>query len=149
MTADFGTAGMRRAAAAIRSRLSECQVRWVAAMFSLLVGHGGDKQAAQLFRLCARTVSQGRCELRANLGPVPKGRVRRKGAGRKPLAEKRPELGTLLDELLDDSTGGSPEGGARFTRRSTRALARELTERLGEPIGKDLIASELKKGSTR
>jgi hypothetical protein len=58
----------------------------------------------------------------------PRGqRVRRPGAGRKPLTEKDPTLVPNLESLIDPLTRGDPESPLRWTCKSVRKLAAELT----------------------
>lgn len=70
------------------SLLNEKQRRLFAGLVSLLCGHGGDLRAAALLGLHRSTVSKGRHELAS--GDIDTHRVRRKGAGRKPLQKKSP-----------------------------------------------------------
>jgi len=55
------------------------------------------------------------------------GRVRRPGAGRKPLTETDPGLVDALEVLVDPATRGDPQSPLRWTSKSTRTLADELT----------------------
>ena len=68
--------------------LDERQRRLFAGLASVLCGHGGDKRAAAWLGLHPKTVAKGRRELTG--GPLPPGRVRRPGGGRKPLAKESP-----------------------------------------------------------
>ncbi len=52
--------------------------------------------------------------------------VRRAGGGRKPLAQKQPQLLEELDRLLDPCTRGDPMSALRWTCKSTPKLAEEL-----------------------
>lgn len=69
------------------SLLDEKQRRLYAALESLKVGHGGDRKLADLLGLDVGTVAKGRHELLQ--GGVEPGRVRKPGAGRKPVKKKR------------------------------------------------------------
>jgi hypothetical protein len=53
-------------------------------------------------------------------------RIRRPGAGRKPLIEKDPTLLEHLESLVDPVTRGDPESPLRWTSKSTEKLAAEL-----------------------
>ncbi len=79
-------ASVAAAIALFCSLLNEKQRRLFAGLVSLLCGHGGDLRAAALLGLHRSTVSRGRHELAS--GDVDTDRVRRKGAGRKPLQKK-------------------------------------------------------------
>jgi len=70
------------------SLLDEKQRRLFAAIESLKLGHGGDRQLAAFLGLDPHTVARGRRELLE--GDVDAGRVRKAGGGRKAVEKKRP-----------------------------------------------------------
>jgi hypothetical protein len=72
------------------SRLDEHQRRWLAALESQKVGHGGDRLLSLITGLNVETIRRGRQELDASLRDCPPGRIRRPGAGRRPLKKKMP-----------------------------------------------------------
>ena len=78
---------LRAAIVLFYSLLDEKQRRLFAGLQSLKEGHGGDRHIAELLGLNSRTVAKGRRELLE--GEVKRGRVRREGAGRKPVEKKR------------------------------------------------------------
>lgn len=69
------------------SLLDERQRRLYAGLESFKLGHGGDKKIAQLFGLDVHTVAKGRREVFD--GDIDTKRLRKKGAGRKPIEKKR------------------------------------------------------------
>ncbi len=69
------------------SLLDEKQRRLYAGLESLKIGHGGDRAIAELLGLGVGTIAHGRRELLDR--DVEPGRVRRSGAGRKPVEKKR------------------------------------------------------------
>jgi hypothetical protein len=69
------------------SLLDERQRRLYAGLESLKLGHGGDRRIADLIGLDPGTVAKGRRQLLSQ--DVEGERVRRKGAGRKPVEKKR------------------------------------------------------------
>lgn len=71
------------------SLLDEKQRRLYAALESLKLGHGGDRQLADFLGLDPHTIARGRQELLNR--DVEPGRVRRIGGGRKALEKKRPD----------------------------------------------------------
>lgn len=71
------------------SRLDEQQRRWVAALESKKIGHGGDCRLALITGLHVDTIRRGREELDAELQGRPTDRVRNPGAGR-PAKKKIP-----------------------------------------------------------
>ena len=74
----------------VLSRLDEQQRRWLAALESLKIGHGGDKLLSQITGLHPDTIRRGREELDADLQDRPLDRVRNPGAGRPPVKKKIP-----------------------------------------------------------
>lgn len=68
------------------SLLDEQQRRLYAGLESLKVGHGGDKQIAQLFELNEKTVARGRGELLGN--KIQFDTIRKEGGGRKGIQKK-------------------------------------------------------------
>jgi hypothetical protein len=75
------------------ARLDEQQRRWLAALESQKIGHGGDRLVSLITGLNVGTIRRGRRELDASLRDCPPGRVRRPGAGRPALKKK---IRTLL-----------------------------------------------------
>jgi len=69
-------------------RLDEQQRRWVAALESKKLGHGGDTLVSLIVGLHVDTIRRGRQELDADLADRPPGRIRQPGAGR-PAAQKK------------------------------------------------------------
>lgn len=76
------------------SRLDEQQRRWVAAVESTKVGHGGDTLVALIVGLHVDTIRRGRQELDADLADRPTDRIRNPGAGRPSLKKTTPNSST-------------------------------------------------------
>lgn len=114
--------------------------RW-AATEAMALGYGGVSAVARATRLARNTIAVGLRELAAD--PPGPGRVRRPGAGRKPLTESDPGLARALDALVDPVTRGDPESPLRWTCKSTYRLAQELT-RQGHPVSPRTVAHLLK-----
>jgi hypothetical protein len=70
------------------SRLDEQQRRWLAALESKKVGHGGDALVSLIVGLHVDTIRRGRQELDADLADRPTDRVRNPGAGRPAVKKK-------------------------------------------------------------
>lgn len=71
-------------------RLDEQQRRWLVALESMKIGHGGDRLLAQVTGLHVDTIRRGREELAGDLKDRPSARVRLPGAGRPSLKKKIP-----------------------------------------------------------
>jgi hypothetical protein len=70
------------------SRVDEQQRRWLAALESKKLGHGGDTLLSLITGLHVDTIRRGRDELDAELVGRPLDRVRNPGAGRPPVKKK-------------------------------------------------------------
>ena len=100
-----------------------------AASEAMALGWGGVSVTAQATGLARNTITQGVRELKerqAHPETSVSERVRRVGAGRKPVTETDPTLLKALDALVDPVTRGHPESPLRWTCKSTRKLAAEL-----------------------
>ena len=69
-------------------RLDENQRRWLAAVESKRMGHGGERLMSQITGLDEKTIRRGRAELDASLADNPPARIRRAGGGRPPVGKK-------------------------------------------------------------
>jgi len=70
------------------SRLDEQQRRWYVALESEKIGHGGDKQLAEITGMDVETIRRGRLELANDLESRPLERTREVGGGQ-PTVEKK------------------------------------------------------------
>jgi len=109
----------------LAGQLDERGLRLWAAAEADSHGRGGTAAVARATGIAESTIRRGRRELAAGESAGP-GRVRRPGAGRKPLTEKDPTLLADLEWLLDGESRGDPEGPLRWTAKSLRNLAAEL-----------------------
>jgi transposase len=115
---------------------------WAAAEATSLP-RGGVSLVAQATGLSRSTIHAGIRELKAGRGkPLPAGRIRRAGGGRKPLTFHQPDLLKALEQLVEPLTRGDPESFLRWSAKSTRKLAAEL-QRQGYNIGDRKVAQLL------
>jgi hypothetical protein len=105
--------------------LDERSRRLVLGAAARAAGDGGTGAVAALTGASWQTVADGAAEL-ASGQTAPPGRVRRPGAGRRPLAESDPGLLPALEALVRDSVRGDPESPLTWTTRSVKRLAAEL-----------------------
>ncbi len=105
--------------------LDEKLRRLVAGSEAITLGYGGIVMVARASGLSEPTVRAGMREI-GEPDVVPLDRIRRPGAGRKPLIEKDPTLLADLDGLIDPATRGDPECPLRWTSKSLHKLAAEL-----------------------
>jgi Rhodopirellula transposase DDE domain len=122
----------------VSGTLSERQRRLLAAAEARSQGDGGVSATARATGLSRRTIQRGLRDLDEGADPGP-GRVRRVGAGRKPLSETDPELLGHLDELLEPAVRGDPERPLRWTSKSAANLARGLQEQGHQIVGRTVL----------
>lgn len=129
-------------------RLPEHHRRWVAGMWSLQAGRGGDRWVSEAVGLHEDTVRRGKHEVEAGFEDRPADRVRLPGAGRPPVEEVDPVIEEDLKALVEPETAGDPCSGRKWTRKSLRQLAKKLCAQ-GHKVGPDTVKRLLEKGGTR
>ena len=108
--------------------LNERQRRLLLATEARLLGHGGVRTVAQVARVSQTTIRKGLLELDAGEGPLPGGRARRPGGGRKRAEDKDPGLVPALLGLVEPDERGDPMSPLRWTTKSLRHLAEHLAQ---------------------
>ena len=108
-----------------------------------LLGHGGVRAVARAAGVSETTVRDGVFELEAGEDPLPKGRVRRPGGGRKRAEFLDPGLVPALLALVEPDERGDPASPLRWTIKSLRNLAGELT-RQGHPVSAPTVGRLLR-----
>jgi hypothetical protein len=138
-------ARIRRKFRALEPELDERRRRQWAAAEARDLGWGGVTAVARATGLSRTTVTVGADELTlpAKQRAAEATRVRRAGAGRRPLAETDPGLLAALEALIEPTTRGDPESPLRWTCKSIRRLADELT-RENHPVGAVTVAKLLR-----
>ena len=81
---------MTKVTQTLMETLNERDRRLVGGWYSLLLGHGGDQQSAQLLEMARSTVTHGRKQLMS--GEFEKDRIRKPGGGRKSIEKKLPKF---------------------------------------------------------
>ena len=127
--------------AVLLPHLDERQQRLYLASEARSLGHGGIAAVARAAGASRQTVTDGVDEL--DSGEKPPGRVRRPGAGRKPVTEMDPGLLPALLALVEPDERGDPMSPLRWTTKSTRNLAGTLTAQ-GHKVGADTVANLLR-----
>ncbi len=117
---------VRRRVSAVWPHLNERARRLLLGAEARELGFGGIAAVAAAAGVSRSTVQRGLAELH-DADPLPPERVRRAGAGRKPVTEKDPKLMAALEALVDPDTRGDPTSPLRWTAKSTRTLARTLS----------------------
>jgi hypothetical protein len=116
---------LRRKFAVIWPMLDERARRLMAASEALVLPYGGVSVVHRACGLSRRAIAKGIREIQSG-ARLEAGRVRRRGAGRKPITAHDPEVLVALDRLIEPDTLGDPESPLRWVCKSTRVLAAEL-----------------------
>ena len=111
---------------ALLPHLDERAQRLTLAAEARSLGHGGIAAVARASGSSRSRVQQGVAELER--GEEPTGRVRRPGAGRKPLRETDPGVVGALLGLIEPTRRGDPESALCWTTLSLTHLVDELAE---------------------
>jgi hypothetical protein len=123
--------------------LNERQRRLVMAQEARLLGHGGVRAVARAAGVSETTVRAGVFELEAGEDPLPDGRVRRPGGGRRRIEDLDSGLVPALLALVEPDERGDPASPLRWTTKSLRNLAVELT-RQGHPVSAPTVGRLLR-----
>jgi hypothetical protein len=132
---------LRKKFRAVWPLLDERARRLLAANEAMALAHGGISAVQKACGLSRKAIARGIQEIRSKTGLEP-GRIRRPGAGRKPLTVKDRGLLAALDLLVEPNTLGDPQSPLRWVCKSTRVLASELRRR-GHPISHVKVAQLL------
>jgi len=124
-------------------QLNERQRRLVLAQEARLLGHGGVRAVARVAGVSETTVRNGVFELESGGDPLPNGRVRVLGGGRKLAEDQDPDLVPALLALVEPDERGDPMSPLRWTTKSLRNLAEELTLQ-GHPVSAPTVGRLLK-----
>jgi len=112
---------------ALAGEFNERQRRLWAASEARAAGRGGIAATARATGMAVDTIRKGIGELEAG-EPIGAGRVRKPGAGRKPLSETDPKVLVDLERLVEGDRRGDPESLLLWTSKSVRHLAGALRE---------------------
>ena len=113
----------------------------MAANEAIALGYGGVSLVRRACGLSRKAISKGIHEIEEGFAPLP-GRIRRPGAGRKPITASDPRLVETLEEMIDSQTRGDPESPLRWICKSTRTIAGELG-RQNHPVSHMKVAQIL------
>jgi hypothetical protein len=131
----------------LRYVMDERMTRLWAAAEARALGFGGGAIVTAATGIRSKRISEGQRdldELEASppTDPPREQRIRRPGAGRRPLTETDPMLLEHLESLVDPVTRGDPESPLRWTSKSTEKLAAEL-KAMGHPISPKTVGNLL------
>ena len=112
---------------ALAPELNERARRFWAASEARVLGRGGVAAVARASGISENTIRKGIREIDSG-ERLADGRVRRRGGGRKPIAEHDPSLVVALERLVAEDCRGDPMQVLLWTSKSVRMLAAELRE---------------------
>jgi hypothetical protein len=124
------------------SRLDERGRRLFAAAEVRASGRGGLALVSKITGLARSTINRGEDDLDG--APLPGGRIRRAGGGRRAISDKNPEIREALRRLVEPATLGDPMRPLIWVSKSLAKLAAALTG-MGFSMGADTVRAELLK----
>ena len=120
-------ADLKRKFRAVWPHLDERTRRITAASEAVSAGYGGVALVQRACGLSRQAIVNGIRDIAKGSKPLPPGRVRRPGAGRKRITVTDPQLLQALEGMIEGQTRGDPETPLRWICKSTRAIARDLS----------------------
>ncbi len=134
--------------ARLRPHLDERGRRLWAANEAIAWGRGGIRAVAAALRMSQTTLSQGTRELQGAGGggasaPLPPGRQRRPGGGRKALAAQQPGLVEAIAAIVDPATRGDPMAPLKWTSKSLKHISAAL-QQAGFPASPTTVSKLLR-----
>jgi hypothetical protein len=126
----------------VRDELDERGRRMWAAAEARSHGRGGIAAVVRATGVGENTVRRGIAEVDCG-ERAPAGRVRRPGAGRKPIGQVDPTLSADLEALIEPATRGDPESPLRWTSRSAAKLTGALRE-AGHDVAESTVRLQVK-----
>jgi hypothetical protein len=132
--------GIRLRWDALGCKLDERGQRLFAANEVRAAGHGALVIVSQITGLARSTINRGEDDL--DEGPLPEGRVRRKGGGPKSSSARDPTLVADLQRLVEPATMGDPMRPLKWVSKSPAKLAEALHEG-GHEVSPNTVAKLL------
>ena len=128
----------------VMGTLNEAQRRWLVGREALRGGRGGIQRMVETSGLSKPTILKGIRELCGKSKLVAEqGRVRKLGAGRKPVEEHDPEISKLLAQVMEESTVGDPMSPLKWNSKSSYQI-REYLASQGHDVSADTIQRRLR-----
>jgi len=137
-----GEASIRQRFQHLLPTLNERQRRLWAAAEASARGYGGVSLVARATGVSRRAIHVGLAELASPGEHLPAGRVRRPGAGGKPITQSQPGLLAALEALVEPTCRGDPRSPLRWCCKGVRRLTAEL-RRQGFDVGRQKVSELL------
>lgn len=124
--------------------LDERQRRLLAASMAKGYGYGGIKFVSSISGMDVRTIRSGIHEIQEGIKPITdNGKLRKSGAGRKPMKETEPSLHSCIESIIENNTYGNPQKVISYTNLSLRDISLLLEEKYNIVAGKDIVSRAL------
>ncbi len=123
--------------------LDERQRRILAGCAARGYGYGGIRLVSAITHMDARTIRSGIREWEAGAPTPEPGRVRSRGAGRKSVREKVPDLYPCIEAILAHDDCGDPQEALSWTSLSLREISALLKSEFHLEAGKDVVSRAL------
>src|SRR3989344_4223708 len=109
------------------SSLNEVDSRNYLGLWAIEEGWGGISKINKLTGKSMDTIRKGINEIKSGTNiKKEEGRLRKKGGGRKKIAEKNPDVEKEIENILEENTAGDPMSKLKWTNKSTYTIAEEL-----------------------
>jgi len=109
------------------ANLNEVDARNYVALWAIELGWGGISKVNKLTGKSMDTIRKGINEIKSGTNiKKEEGRLRKKGGGRKKIAEKNPDVEKEIENILEENTAGDPMSKLKWTNKSTYTIAEEL-----------------------
>src|SRR6516225_10895740 len=121
------------------SKLDERGRRLFGAAEVRAAGRGGLALVSRITGLARSTLNRGEDDLDGE--PLPVGRIRRKGGGRRAIGDKDPRMRDELRRLVEPATWGEPMRPLKWVSKSLTELAAALTA-MGHRVSPETVRGE-------
>ena len=107
--------------------LNEVDSRNYLGLWAIEEGWGGISKVNKLTGKAMDTIRKGIREIKSEGNIKSKiGRLRKKGGGRKKIADKNPEIKKEIESILEENTAGDPMSKLKWTNKSTYTITKEI-----------------------
>jgi Rhodopirellula transposase DDE domain len=132
---------LREKYSTLMPHLNEREKRLMLAADAKAIGYGGMSIVHRASGVSRVTITKGLAELGKQ--PLPAGRIRLAGGGRKKITQRYPTIVTELEHLVEPGSRGDPQSPLRWTTTSKQQLATALQKR-GYEIGASTVGMLLR-----
>ena len=125
------------------SNLNEFDARHYVAIWAMELGWGGISEVNKITGKAIDTIRKGIREIKTKKNIKQNGRLRKKGGGRKKIADKNPEIKKEIENILEENTAGDPMSKLKWTNKSTYSITNDLRTK-GQNISEDTTGRLIK-----